>query len=331
MAEQMTTIRQALNRALHQLMADDDKIICIGEDIAENSGVFRVTEGLSDAFGAARVIDTPISETAFVGMGVGAAMTGLKPVVELMFCDFAGVCFDQILNQAAKARFLSNGRISLSLVIRTTMGAGDGSGAMHSQSLHGLFASIPGLVVVCPSTPADAAGLLKSALHSDDPVVFMENKQLYDFEGAVHEHLPLVPIGVARLARTGSDVTIVAVSAMVQKALIAADVLAEKSISAEIIDPRTIKPLDIGAIVKSVEKTGRLLVVDEGAVFGGFADAVIASVSAKAFGKLKAAPQKLCPPDTPVPYAVGAEQFWLPGTEDIVSSIEVMMKREDHE
>jgi pyruvate dehydrogenase E1 component beta subunit len=243
-----------------------------------------------------------------------------------MFCDFAGVCFDQILNQAAKVRFLSNGRVKLPLVIRTTMGAGDGSGAMHSQSLHGLFASIPGLTVVCPSTPADAAGLLKAAIQSDDPVIFMENKQLYGVEGLVDEQTPLVPIGAMRTARSGSDVTIVAVSAMVQVALAAAQALANEGISAEVIDPRTIKPLDIGTINKSVEKTGHLLVLDEGAAFGSFADAVIAAVSEDMFGRLKAAPRKLTPPDTPVPYAVMAEKFWLPDTQDVINIVKTMMK-----
>ncbi len=320
MAEQVLTIRQALNSALHQAMADDDTIICIGEDIAENGGVFKVTEGLSGKFGAERMIDTPISETAFVGMGVGAAMTGLKPVVELMFCDFAGVCFDQIMNQAAKAQFLSNGRLKLPLVIRTTMGAGDGSGAMHSASLHSLFASIAGLTVVCPSNPADAAGLLKAAIRYDGPVIFMENKQLYDFEGPVVAGLPEISLGKARTIREGTDITIVAASAMGHRALAAVETLGTNGISAEVIDPRTIKPLDVGAIVDSVEKTGRLLVVDEGTAFAGFADAVIAAVSAQAFGSLRCAPMKLCPPDTPVPYAPAAELRWLPDSADIVEA-----------
>ena len=326
MVEQVMTIRQALNGALHQTMADDDTIICIGEDIAENGGVFGVTEGLVGKFGAARVIGTPISETAFVGMGAGAAMTGLKPVVELMFCDFAGVCFDQIMNQAAKARFLSNGRLKLPLVIRTTMGAGDGSGAMHSASLHSLFASVAGLTVVCPSTPADAAGLLKAAIRSDGPVVFMENKHLYDVEGPVEDGMPEISIGRARIVLAGEDVSIVAVSAMVQQALAAANNLNKKSISVEVIDPLTVKPLDIGAITKSVRKTGRLLVVDEGAAFAGFADAVISAVSEQAFGSLRAAPRKLCAPDIPVPYAPAAEQRWLPDSNDIVQAVTRMME-----
>lgn len=320
------TIAKALKTAHHQLLEADDSVVCFGEDFAENGGVFEVSKGLLDAFGPTRVFDTPISETAFIGMAVGAAATGLKPIVELMFCDFAGVCFDQILNQAAKARFLSNGRLKIPLVIRTTMGAGDGSGAMHSQSLHGLFASIPGLVVVAPSTPADAAGLLKSAVMSDDPVIFMENKNLYGVTGSVDPALPPVPLGKARVLTSGSDITIVATSAMAHTAFEAAQALEIRGVSATIIDPRTIKPFDYETVVASVQTTGRLLVVDEGAAFGGFADAVVADITDRAFAALKVAPKKLTPPDTPTPYAVAAERAWLPGAGDIVDAATKMME-----
>lgn len=314
------TITEALNAAHHQIMHADESVMCFGEDFAENDGVFDVSKGLLTAFGPARVFDTPISETAFVGMAVGAAMTGLKPIVELMFCDFAGVCFDQIMNQAAKARFLSNGRLKMPMVIRTTIGAGDSSGAMHSQSLHGLFASIPGLVVVAPSTPADAAGLLKAAVMSDDPVIFMENKNLYDVVGPVETGLPTVPFGKASVLKQGSDITIVAASAMAHAALEAAEALEKKTISASVIDPRTIKPFDFDTVLDDVNKTGRLLVVDEGAAFGGFADAVVAEIAGRAFSALKTAPKKITPPDTPVPYARAAEQAWLPSARDIAEA-----------
>lgn len=328
-------MRHAIGRSIHQMMQQDPSIICIGEDIAggtgegaadELGGPFGVTVGLKTHFGRDRVIDTPISETAFVGMAIGAAMTGLRPIVEVMFCDFVGVCFDQILNQAAKARFLSNGRLNLPLVIRTTMGAGDGSGAMHSQSLHGLFASVAGLTVVCPSTPADAAGLLKSAVYSDDPVVFLENKQLYNLEAPVDEALPPVPLGKANVLREGKDLTIVAVSAMAHKALEAAESLGQKGISTTVIDPRTIKPLDWEALETSIRQTGRLIVADEGAAFAGFADAVVAGLTSRVFDAFKAAPQKITPPDTPVPYAVAAEKAWLPYADDIVSAAMRMME-----
>lgn len=321
------SLRDALNRAHHQIMAEDDTVVVIGEDILGGSGVdggqelggvFGVTAGLAARFGEARVIDTPISETAFVGMATGAAMTGLKPIVEVMFCDFMGVCFDQIMNQAAKARFLSDGRFDLPLTIRTTMGAGDGSAAMHSQSIYGLLATVPGLVVACPSTPADAAGMLKAAVAAKGPVVLMEHKGLYGEMGVVDEALPPVPLGKGRVVREGADVTIVAVSAFVNKAVEAADLLNAEGIDAEVIDPRTIKPLDLPLILESVKKTGRLVVAAEDAAFGGFADAVISAVSRAAFSDLRAAPAALTPPGAPVPYGRKAEAAWLPGKDEIV-------------
>jgi len=336
MKNQMT-IAEALNKAHHQLMEMDSHVVVIGEDIVggtgldpaqsanELGGVFGVTGGLAARFGTARVIDTPISETAFVGMGVGASMTGLKPIVEIMFCDFIGVCFDQILNQAAKVRFLSGDRIPMPLVVRTTMGAGDGSGAMHSQSLHGLLASIPGLQVACPATPADAAGLLKSALLCPDPVVLFEHKALYGAKGDVEPGLPPVKLGRGRLVREGADMTIVAVSAMVSEAEKAAAILAEEGIMIDLIDPRTIQPLDSNLILSSLKKTGRLLVVDEGAEFAGFADAVIAVASINAFASLKAAPAKITPPHVPVPYGRALEARWLPSATDIVLQVREML------
>ncbi len=329
----MLSIKDALNKAHHQLMEADETVIVIGEDIvggagtdsdSELGGVFGVTAGLAARFGKHRVIDTPISETAFVGMGIGAAATGLKPIIEVMFCDFMGVCFDQILNQAAKIRFLSGDQIKLPLVIRTTMGAGDSSGAMHSQSLHGLLASVAGLKVVCPSNAADAAGLLKSALLDPNPVVLLEHKGLYDYQSYVEPSLPAVPLGQGNLAREGKDITVVATSAMVSKTLKAADLLAD-ALSVEVIDPRTISPLDTNLIIKSVNKTGRLLVVDEGAAFVGFADAVIATTTEQAFGSLRQAPRKLVPPHTPVPYAPNLERQWLPGTKYITETVRSMM------
>jgi len=323
------SISEALNRAHHHIMAADDRTLVIGEDIRGGSGVdgglelggvFGVTSGLAAKFGEGRVIDTPISETAFVGMATGAAMTGLKPIVEVMFCDFMGVCFDQIMNQAAKARFLSNGRFDLPLTIRTTMGAGDGSGAMHSQSTFGMLASVAGLTVVCPSTPADAAGLLKSAVEAKGPTVIMEHKGLYGVAEDVPDELPSVPLGKGRLMREGTDLTVVAVSAFVHKAVEAADTLAAEGISVEIIDPRTIKPLDEALILASVKKTGRLLVAAEDAAFGGFSDQLTAFVARSAFSSLKAAPVSVTPPDVPVPYGRRAEAVWLPGVDEILSA-----------
>ncbi|MFC3052202.1 alpha-ketoacid dehydrogenase subunit beta [Kordiimonas pumila] len=312
------TIRQALNAAHHQLMAEDDRVIVIGEDVGV--GVFGVTSGLVEAFGENRVLNTPISETAFLGMALGASMTGLKPIVEIMFCDFMGVCFDQLMNQISKMRFLSGGRVEIPLVIRTTMGAGDGSGAMHSQSLHGLFAQLPGLVVLCPSTPADAAGMLKTAIKGPEPVIMLEHKGLYDMTGAVSENLVEVPLAEAVCRRQGDSITLVAVSAMVHECLKAAKALEGYGIQAEVIDARSVMPVDYGTVCRSVCKTGHLLVVDEGAAFGGFADSVIAGVVAQCFAVLKAAPVKLVPLHTPVPYAQKLEQAWLPGQADIVKA-----------
>jgi acetoin:2,6-dichlorophenolindophenol oxidoreductase subunit beta len=327
------TIAVALNTAHHQLMESDPRIVVIGEDIvggaglggSELGGVFGVTAGLAAKFGKSRVIDTPISETAFVGMGIGAAMTGLKPIVEVMFCDFIGVCFDQILNQAAKTRFLSNDRIEMPLVIRTTMGAGDGSGAMHSQSLHAMLASIPGLIVVCPSTPADTAGLLKSALQSPDPVIMLEHKGLYGVAGNVQPDLPSTPIGKGRCLQAGDDITVVAIGEMLARCQKAATQLAARGIGLDLIDPRTVQPLDIAMILTSVAKTRRLLVVDEGPLYGGFADQVIAAVACEGFGHLRASPQKLTPPHTPTPYGRLLEAAWLPDANAIVKKIDEMM------
>lgn len=332
MSEKLS-IAAALNRAHHQVMHEDPSILVLGEDIVggaglggeELGGVFGVTAGLADAFGRSRVIDTPISETAFVGMGLGAAMTGLKPIIEIMFCDFMGVCFDQIMNQIAKARYLSSDKLEVPLVIRTTMGAGDGSAAMHSQSLHGLLAGIPGLVVACPTNPADAAGLLKAGLACPDPVVIMEHKGLYAVTAECDPALPKVRLGKGKLLKEGNEVTIVAAGLMVHRAVEAVELLNARGITADVIDPRTIVPLDEDLIIESVTKTRRLLVVDEGPEFAGFADMVIAAVSSKAFHALKSAPQKLTPPQEPVPYGRALEAAWLPSVDDIVNKVDEML------
>ncbi|WP_262692635.1 alpha-ketoacid dehydrogenase subunit beta [Kordiimonas aestuarii] len=330
------TIAEALNKAHHAVMAADSRVVVIGEDIVgstegegttELGGAFGVTRGLAGVFGRERVIDTPISEAAFLGMAAGAAMTGLRPIVEVMFCDFLGVCFDQLMNQTAKLRFLSNGRVKLPLVIRTTMGAGDGSGATHSQSLHGLVASLPGLVVACPATASDAAGLLKSAVASDSPVVLLEHKGLYGFESELVDELPPVRLGEGRVVCEGDDVTIVALSAMLHQAQKAAGQLAAGGVQAEVIDPRTVQPLDSQLILASLKKTGRLLVVDEGAAFAGFADAVLALAAQEGFDSLRAAPKALTPLHTPVPYGRAAEAAWLPHAGDIVTAVKTMLTR----
>jgi len=319
MTQKTYSYAAALAHALDQAMAVDARVVLLGEDIRE--GVFGATNGLAKKYDPSRVLDMPISETAFTGMAVGAAMTGLRPVVEIMFCDFMGVCFDQIINQAAKARFLSGGRLTLPLVIRTTMGAGDGSGAMHSQSLAHLLTSVPGLRVAMPSTPADAAGLLLAAIADDGPVIFFEHKGLYAVEGPLDEVIEPIPFGEARQVLRGSDVTLVALSAMVKVAETAADTLAEQGISADIIDPRTVSPIDMAAITESVERTGRLVVVDEGAARCGLAADIAAAVQQQAFAALKAPVQMVTPPHTPVPYARAAESAWLPDAEAVIGAV----------
>ncbi len=320
------SIQQALNQAHHELMATDDRVVLIGEDLTP--GVFGVSEGLEERFGSERVINTPISETAFVGMAVGAAMTGLKPIVEIMFNDFMGVCFDQLMNQAAKIPFLSGGNIRLPLVIRTTIGAGDHSGAMHSQSLYGLLMQIPGFMLACPSTPADAAGVLRSAIAATTPTIIFEHKGLYGATGSLPSVLEAKAFGKATIVCEGSDLTIVAVSKMAREALRASDELVTLGINAEVIDPVTIVPLDYQAIEQSVRKTGRLLVVDEGTALGGFADHVIAHVSQTCFDAFKSASQEVTPYHTPVPYGFDQEAKWLPDRQDIVAAARALMGNE---
>ena len=262
--------RQALNEALHEEMERDPTVCMIGEDIGSYGGPFKITEGLYERFGDKRVRDAPISEAGFSGLAVGAAMTGLRPVVEVLYVDFVTLAMDQIVNQAAKARYMFGGKARVPLVIRAQGGGGRGNAAQHSQSLEMWFVHVPGLVVIQPSTPYDAKGLLKSAVRDDNPVVFLEHKLLYNTTGPVPDDEYLVPIGLADIKRVGDDVTIVATSRMVLFALNAAEELAKQGIEAEVIDPRTLKPLDSETITHSVQKTGRLVVVNEGHLTGGF-------------------------------------------------------------
>lgn len=329
------TMQKALNVTLHRMLHEDSSIIFFGEDVVGGSGIdggqalggmFGVSAGLRQAFGAGRVFDTPISEASFVGMATGAAMTGLRPIVELMFCDFMGVCFDQIINQAAKARFMSGGINKVPMVIRATMGAGDGSAAVHSQSLGHLPASIAGLYVAMPASARDAASLLQTAIACDDPVIFLEHKGLYDLEEDVPDNLKPAPLGKGRIVMAGSDVTVVAFSAMVHKAEAAAHRMAKSGIAVDLIDPRWAAPLDLDLILASVERTGRLIVVDEGAAHAGLAAEVIAQVARHGFHHLKCAPIAVTPPHTPVPYAENLEKAWLPSEDDIEAVIHGIMK-----
>jgi pyruvate/2-oxoglutarate/acetoin dehydrogenase E1 component len=318
--------RQALNEALHEEMGRDPMTCVFGEDIGRYGSPFKITEGLYERFGEKRVRDTPISEAGFCGLAVGAAMTGLRPVVEVLYVDFIALAMDQIVNQAAKARYMFGGKAHVPLVIRAQGGGGRGNAAQHSQSLEMWFVHIPGLIVVQPSTPYDAKGLLKSAIRNDNPVVFLEHKLLYNTTGPVPDEEYLVPIGAADVKRAGDDVTIVATSRMVSFALNAAEKLAQQGIEAEVIDPRTLKPLDTESIVRSVQKTGRLVVVNEGHLTGGFTAEVAARVQREAFDWLDAPILQVATEDVPLPYAGPLELEALPAVEDIVNAAQETLR-----
>jgi len=316
------TFAQALNEALDYEMSKDPKVVVMGEDVGVYGGIYGVTAGLLDKYGPERVIDTPIAESGFVGTGVGAAATGLlRPVVELMFIDFLGVTFDQIYNQAAKMRYMFGGKAKISMVLRTTCGAGFSAAAQHSQSLHAIFAHVPGLKVVMPSTPYDAKGLLISSIEDDDPVIFIEHKALYAIKGEVPEEPYSIPLGEADVKREGKDVTIVATAAMVHKSLEVAEKLEKDGISVEVVDPRTIVPLDVDTIINSIKKTGKLVVVDEGYPRCGFATDVAALAVNKTFDSLKAPVKIVTPPATPVPFSPVLESEWIPSSEKIEKAV----------
>lgn len=325
------TIREALNEALRQEMERDENVIVLGEDVAGGKGgsgvddayggPLGVTKGLTAKFGNVRVIDTPITESAIMGAAAGAALTGLRPVAELMFVDFMGVCFDQIFNQAAKFRYMFGGKAKTPLVIRTTIGAGMRTAAQHSQCLYHMFTSVPGLKCVMPSNAYDAKGLLIEAIRDDDPVIFFENKLLYDLKGEVPDEPYSIPFGEAHVVRAGTDVTIVAFSRMVHIAEQAAQKLAKEGISVEVIDPRTSSPLDEDAILESVAATGRLIVVDESAARCGLAADIAALVAEKAFDSLKAPIIKITPPHTPVPFSPPLEDAYVPTVDKVVNGI----------
>ena len=330
------SFRQGLNEALRSEMRRDPRVIVLGEDVAGGKGAngqqdawggaFGVTKGLLGEFGPARVLDTPISESAFVGAAAGAAMTGLRPVVELMFVDFIGVCLDQVMNQAAKFRYMFGGKAVTPMVLRATFGAGTSSAAQHSQALYPMLTHIPGLKVVIPSTPHDAKGLLIQAIRDDDPVIFLEHKAMYDTEGEVPDASYTVPFAEARIARDGGDATIVAFGRMVEVALRAADALAREGVECTVLDPRTTSPLDRDTILEMVEETGRLIVVDEAYPRCGMAADVAALAAEEAFGALKAPVMKVTPPHAPVPYAPELEAAYLPSPERVQAAVRRTME-----
>ncbi len=318
------TYLRAMNLALHEEMARDDRVFVIGEDVADAGGVWGVQKGLLQKFGRNRVRQTPISESGFTGLAVGAAMTGLRPVVEIMYNDFITTCMDMVVNQAAKLRTMSGGQLKVPLVIHTPGGGGTCEAAQHSQCLEAWFAHVPGLKVVVPSTPYDARGLLKSAIRDDNPVYFMEHRLLYNIKGEVPREEYTIPLGVADVKREGTDLTVVATLLMVHKALAAADALADE-VSVEVVDPRTLVPLDTETIVQSVRKTGRLLVVQEAPTCGGFGSEIVRQVTEQAFDALKAAPRVLGAESLPMPFSPQLEKAIIPQDEDILAAMRAMM------
>ncbi len=320
------TYREAILEATAEEMARDDSVIVMGEDVGIYGGGFGVTEGLLETYGSERVRNTPVSETAFVGTAIGAAATGMRPVVELMFSDFMSVCWDQIMNEAAKFHYMYAGNVSVPLVIRTASGGGTGAASQHSQSLETMYCHVPGLKVVAPSTPYDAKGLMKSAVRCNDPVIFLEQKLLYGTEGEVPDVEYTVPIGKASVRRDGTDLTLITYGRMVQKCLDAAEQLADKGISAEVLDLRTLSPLDNDAVLSSVRKTGRAVIVHEAVQFAGFGGEISAMIMEQAFDALKAPVRRVGAAFCPIPCAPAMETNVLPDTEQILETAESLMK-----
>ena len=318
------TYAQAINEALMQNLKKDERVFLIGEDIGKYGGIFQVTSGLLDKFGSERVIDAPISESGFVGAAVGAAMTGMRPVVEIMFIDFSTCAMDMIVNQMAKIHYMFGGRGKVPMVLRTNIGAGRGTAAQHSQSFHAFFMHTPGLEVVTPSSPYDAKGLMNTAILDENPVVFIEHKKLYATKGDVPEDYYTTPFGKADIKRRGGDITIVATHEMVNRSLRVAEEFAKDGIEIEIVDPRTLRPLDKESILESVKKTGRLIVADEGPVTCGVSAEISAMVAEEVVEYLQAPILRVGSPDTPVPFSPPLEKIYIPDEEDVREAVQRM-------
>jgi pyruvate/2-oxoglutarate/acetoin dehydrogenase E1 component len=319
------TYSQALNEALRICLTEDERVVLLGEDIGCYGGIFQVTKGLQTEFGPDRVVDTPISEAGFVGASVGAALTGMRPVTEIMFIDFTTVCMDMIINQMAKMHYMFGGKGKVPMVLRVNIGAGRGTAAQHSQSFHSIFMHVPGLFVAAPSTPYDAKGLLIEAVKNDNPVIFVEHKRLYNTRGMVPEESYRIPFGKAEVKRAGKDVTVFATHALVLSALEAAEEAAKDGIDVEVIDPRTLSPLDRDTLIASVKKTGRLLVADEDNKTCGVAAEVSAIVAEEAIDYLKAPILRNCSPDTPVPFSPPLEKAFIFGKDRLLESVRRLM------
>jgi len=316
-----STYREAVNRAIAAELEADDDVFLLGEDVAAAGGVFKTTEGLHERFGGRRVLDTPISEQAIVGTAIGAAVQGLRPLAEIMFADFAGVCFDQIANQLAKYRYMTGGQVQLPVTIRLANGAGAGFAAQHSQPVENWFLNVPGLKIVTPATPADAYGLLRAAIRDPDPVLFFEHKSLLNVKGPLPDASDVARLGRAEVVRSGEDVTVVASQLMRHRALQAAHELAAEGIDVELIDPRTLVPFDFDAVRRSVERTNRLVVVQEATLAGSWGATLAARVAIEAFESLDGPPAIVGGDDTPVPYSGVLEDAWLPDARRIAEAV----------
>ena len=320
------TYRQAIKDSMVEEMRRDDRVFLIGEDIGTYGGAFGVSAGMLEEFGPERIVETPISEEAIIGAAAGAAMVGMRPIAEMMFMDFILLAMEPLVNQAAKARYMFGGKATVPMVVRMPSGSGTGAAAQHSQSLETILMHIPGIKVVAPSTPYDAKGLLLSSIRDQNPVCFVEHKLLYKSKGNVPEEEYTIPLGVADIKKEGIDITIVASGIMVQKSLEAADILAEEGISVEVVDPRTLRPMDNETIAKSVKKTGRLLVVHEAVKTAGWAGEVMASISeTPSWDYLDAPMRRLAGKDVPIPYNRNLEEAAVPQVENIVQEIRAMV------
>jgi pyruvate dehydrogenase E1 component beta subunit len=318
----IVTIREALNQALREEMLRDENVFLMGEEVAAYEGAYKVTKGLLAELGDKRVIDTPITELGFAGLGIGAAMVGLRPIVEFMTFNFSILATDQIINSAAKMLYMSGGQFKIPIVFRGPGGSAFQVSSQHSQAIESWFAYFPGLKVVMPSTPADAKGLLKSAIRDDDPVIFIEQERMYGIKGEVSDDIDfLVPFGVADVKREGKDATIVARSLMVPVALKAAEILEKQGVSCEVIDPRTIRPLDLGTIIESVKKTNRVVVAEESHPFCGVGAEIASEITERAFDYLDAPVKRVSGADVPMPYAKNLEDLAVPGVEQIVAAV----------
>jgi pyruvate/2-oxoglutarate/acetoin dehydrogenase E1 component len=326
-AQRELTFAQAIREAMAEEMRRDATVCVMGEDVAEAGTPFKVLSGLVEEFGKDRVLDTPISEAGFTGMAVGAAMTGLRPIVDIMFGDFITLTMDQMVNQAAKVHYMSGGKWKVPMVMRTTLGATRRSAAQHSQSLHAWFSHVPGLKVVLPSTPYDAKGLLKSAIRDENPVVFFEDKMMYKLKGPVPSEEYTIPLGVADVKREGSDITLIATSSMVQVALGAAALLAEAGISAEVIDPRTMWPLDEKTLIESAKKTSRVIVIDEGYERYGVTAELASVIAAGAFYDLDAPVKRMGAMHVPIPFSPPLEDMTVPTEQKVFEAARALCNR----